>query len=159
MCWGILLKIKRNSQLSKIDRFFFGNANMTKIYSRSLSTIIPQRKDWFSFDPPSQTRSGEDSSSMVNRLEIPSVVNFFFLITPLKCFGCFRTWVLFFNRAWKSNCRYYRYIVISHSCWVLNKNALLPTVFVTYFLEVREEAWKNKTLWKEILRHKHENDE
>ena len=44
MCWGILLKIKRDSQLSKIDHFFFGNANIAKIYSRFLSTIIPQRK-------------------------------------------------------------------------------------------------------------------
>ena len=81
MCWGILLKIKRDSELSKIDRFFFGNANMAKIYSHSLSTIIPHGKDWFAFDPPSQTRSGEDSTWMVNRLEIPRVVHFFFNYT------------------------------------------------------------------------------
>ena len=54
---------------------------MAKIYSRSLSTIIPQGKDWFSFDPPSQTRSSEDSTWMVNRLEIPRVVHFFFNYT------------------------------------------------------------------------------
>ena len=54
---------------------------MAKIYSRSLSTIIPQRKHWFSLDPPSQTRSSEDSTWMVNRLEIPAVVQFFFNYT------------------------------------------------------------------------------
>ena len=51
---------------------------MAKIYSHSLSTIIPHGKDWFSFDPPSQTWSGEDSTWMVNRLEIPRDVHFFF---------------------------------------------------------------------------------
>ena len=51
---------------------------MTRIYLHSLSTIIPQGKDLFSFDPPSQTRSGEDSTWMVNHLEIPRVVHFFF---------------------------------------------------------------------------------
>ena len=54
---------------------------MAKIYSRSLSTIIPQGKDWFLFDPPSQTQSGENSTWMVNRLEIPRVVHFFFHYT------------------------------------------------------------------------------
>ena len=51
---------------------------MAKIYSRSLSTIIPQGKDWFSLDPANQTRSSEDSTWMVNDLEIPGVVHFFF---------------------------------------------------------------------------------
>ena len=61
---------------------------MAKIYSRSLSTIIPPRKDWFSLNPPSQTRLSEDSTWMVNRLEIPRVVHFFFTYT-IKVFWLF----------------------------------------------------------------------
>ena len=83
-----MLKIERNSQLMKVDRFLFGNANMAKIYERSLSTIIAQGKFRDSFDPRSQTLSGE---------EIPRVLDCFsfFFITRLTCFGCFKTDVLF----------------------------------------------------------------
>ena len=76
---------------------------MAKIYESFLSTIIPQGKNWVSFDPRSQTLSGEDSTWMVDRLEIPRVVDtfFFFLITPLNClaelFGCFKTLALFYQ--------------------------------------------------------------
>ena len=52
---------------------------MAKIYESFLSTIIPQGKNKVSFDPRSQTLSGEDSTWMVDRLEIPRVVDFFFL--------------------------------------------------------------------------------
>ena len=52
---------------------------MAKIYESFLSTIIPQGKNWVSFDPRSQTLSGKDSTWMVDRLEIPRVVDFFFL--------------------------------------------------------------------------------
>ena len=52
---------------------------MAKIYESFLSMIIPQGKNWVSFDPRSQTLSGEDSTWMVDRLEIPRVVDFFFL--------------------------------------------------------------------------------
>ena len=51
---------------------------MAKIYESFLSTIIPQEENWVSFDPRSQTLSGEDSTWMVDRLEIPRVVDFFF---------------------------------------------------------------------------------
>ena len=69
---------------------------MAKIYESFLSTIIPQGKIWVLFDPRSQTLSGEDSTWMVDRLEIPRVVVFFFfLITALNCFGCFKTLALF----------------------------------------------------------------
>ena len=57
-----MLKIERNSQLMKVDRFVFGNANMAKIYERSFSTIIAQGKFRDSFDPRSQTLSGEEST-------------------------------------------------------------------------------------------------
>ena len=69
---------------------------MAKIYESFLSTIIAQRKNWVSFDPRSQTLSGEDSTWMVDRLEIPRVVDFFFsLITPLNFFASFKTLALF----------------------------------------------------------------
>ena len=53
---------------------------MAKIYESFLSTIIPQGKNWVSFDPRSQTLLGEDSTWMVDRLEIPRVVDFFFFL-------------------------------------------------------------------------------
>ena len=68
---------------------------MAKIYERSLSTIIAQGKFRDSFDPRSQTLSGEESTWKGDRLEIACVVDFFFLITPLTCFGCFTLDVLF----------------------------------------------------------------
>ena len=51
---------------------------MAKIYESFLSTIIPQGKNWVSFDPRSETLSGEDRTWMVDRLEIPRVVDCFF---------------------------------------------------------------------------------
>ena len=69
---------------------------MAKIYERSLSTIMAQGKFRDSFDPRSQTLSGEESTWKGDRLEIPCVVDcFFFFITPLTCFGCFTLDVLF----------------------------------------------------------------
>ena len=68
---------------------------MAKIYDSSLSTIIAQGKFRDSFNPGSQTRSGEESTWKGDNLEIPCVVNCFFLITRLTCFGCFTLDVLF----------------------------------------------------------------
>ena len=51
---------------------------MAKIYERSLSTIIAQEKFMVSFDPRSQTRSGEESTWKGDRLEISRVVDCFF---------------------------------------------------------------------------------
>ena len=62
----------------KVGRFLFGNANMAKIYERSLSTIIAQGKFRDSFDPRSQTRSSEESTWKGDCLEITRVVEFFF---------------------------------------------------------------------------------
>ena len=67
----------------KVYRFLFGNANMAKIYERSLSTIIAQGKFRDSFDPRSQTRSGEKRTSKGDRLEITRVVEFFFFFLLL----------------------------------------------------------------------------
>ena len=51
---------------------------MAKIYERSLSTIIAPGKFRDSFDPRSQTRSGEESTWKGDCLEITRVVGFFF---------------------------------------------------------------------------------
>ena len=68
----------------KVGRFLFGNANMAKIYERSLSTIIAQGKFRDSFDRRSQTLSGEESNWKGDRLEIPCVLDcFFFLLHVL----------------------------------------------------------------------------
>ena len=68
---------------------------MAEIYERSLSMIIAQGKFRDSFDPGGQTRSGEESTWKGDSLEIPCVVNCFFLIRRLTCFGCFTSDVLF----------------------------------------------------------------
>ena len=75
-----MLKIERNSYLLKVDRFLFSNANMAKIYERSLSTIMAQGKFRDSFDPRSQTLSGEESTWKGECLEIPRVVDCFFCL-------------------------------------------------------------------------------
>ena len=64
----------------KVGRFLFGNANMAKIYGRSLSTIIAHGKFRDAFDPRSQTRSGEESTWKGDRLEITRVVECFFFL-------------------------------------------------------------------------------
>ena len=75
---------------------------MAKIYERSLSTIIAQGKFRDSFDPRSQTRSGEESTWKDDPLEITRVLDcFFFIITRLTCFGCFTSDVLFYQASVK----------------------------------------------------------
>ena len=53
---------------------------MAKIYERLLSTNIPREKRQDSFDPQRENLLGEDSICMVNLLEIPRVIVFFFLL-------------------------------------------------------------------------------
>ena len=67
---------------------------MAKIYERLLSAIKRRENRRDSFDPQRENLLGEDRICMVNLLEIPEVI-FFFLITSLTCFGCFRREVLF----------------------------------------------------------------
>ena len=77
----------------KVDSFSFGNAYIANIHQRFLSTIIPPQKDRDSFDPRSQTHSGEDSTWMVDRLEIPCVVDcfiFFFLFYTTELLWLFQ---------------------------------------------------------------------
>ena len=53
---------------------------MAKIYERLLSTNILKEKRRHSFDPQRRTLLGEDSIYMVNLLETPQVIVFFFLL-------------------------------------------------------------------------------
>ena len=54
---------------------------MAKIYERLLSTNKLRGKRRHSFDPQRVTQLGEDSIYMVNFLETPRVIVFFFFIT------------------------------------------------------------------------------
>ena len=60
--------------------FSSGNVNMAKIYERLLSTNILLEKRRESFDPQRENLLGEDSICMVNLLEIPRVIVFFFFL-------------------------------------------------------------------------------
>ena len=60
------------------DRFSSGNVNMAKIYERLLSKNIPREKRQDSFEPQRINFLGEDSICMVNLLEIPQKIIFFF---------------------------------------------------------------------------------
>ena len=86
---------------------------MAKIYERSLSTIIAQEKFMVSFDPRSQTRSGEKSTWKGDRLEISRVVDCFFFITRLTCLGCFTLDVLFYQASVKIKC-----LTLSVYCYI-----------------------------------------
>ena len=53
---------------------------MAKIYERVLSTNILREKRRDSFDPQRENLLGEDNICMVNLMEIPQVIVFFFLL-------------------------------------------------------------------------------
>ena len=60
---------------------------MAKIYERLLSTNILREKRRHSFDPQRVTLLGEDNICMVNLLETPRVIVFFFnMIDLLRLF-------------------------------------------------------------------------
>ena len=73
---------------------------MAKVYERLLFTNVLREKRLHSFDPQRVTLLGKDSICMVNLLETPRVIVFFF-ITWLTCFGCFRREVLFCQASMK----------------------------------------------------------
>ena len=137
------LEIERNSQLLKVGRFRFGNANMGEIYERSLSTIIAQGKFRDSFDPRSQTRSREESTWKGDRLEITRVVDCFFFY-----YYTFDLLWLFYIRCFVLSSHPKKQTfdtigILLH--YILGEfyrrmPCLLSTVFVTYFLEIRDEA-------------------
>ena len=56
---------------------------MAKVYERLLSTNILREKRRYSFDPQRVILLGEDIICMVNLLEIPRVIFFFYYIIDL----------------------------------------------------------------------------
>ena len=126
----------------KVGRFLFGNANMAKIYERSLSTIIAHEKFRVSFDPRSQTRSGEESTWKGDRLEITRVVDCFFFYYTFDLLWLFyiRCFVLSSQR--KNQMFDTLGILLHHILGEFYRRmpCLLSTVFLTYFLEIREGA-------------------
>ena len=115
---------------------------MAKIYERSLSMIIAQEKFRDSFDPRSQTRSGEESTWKGDHLEITCVVDCFFYSYTFDLLWLFyiRCFVLSSRR---KNQIFDTIGILLH--YILGEfyrilPCLLSTVFLTYFLEIREEA-------------------
>ena len=64
----------------KDDRFSSWNVNMAKIYELLLSTNILREKRRESFDLQRENLLGDDSICIVNLLEIPRVIVFFFFL-------------------------------------------------------------------------------
>ena len=115
---------------------------MAKIYERSLSTIIAQEKFRGSIDPRRQTRSGEESTWKGDRLEITRVVD---------CFSFYSTfhllWLIHMTCFVSSSQRKNQIVdtigtLLHHILGEFYRKmpCLRSTVFVTYFLEIREEA-------------------
>ena len=73
-----MFKIDADLQFLKDDRFSSWNVNMAKIYERLLSTNILRKKRRDSFDPQREKLLGEDS--MVNLLETPRVIVFYYML-------------------------------------------------------------------------------
>ena len=67
---------------------------MAKIYERLLSTNILREKKRHSFDPQRVNLLGEDSICMVNLLETPRVIVFFYYINDLLLLFQKRSFVL-----------------------------------------------------------------
>ena len=117
---------------------------MPKIYERSLSTIIAQEKSRDSFDPRSQICSGEESTWKGDRLEITRVVECFFFFY----YYAFDLLWLFYIRCFVlSSQRKNQIFDTIGTLWhhILGEfyrrmPCLLSTVFLTYLLEIREEA-------------------
>ena len=115
---------------------------MAKIYERSLSTILAQGKFRDSFDPRSQTLSGEENTWKGDRLEIPCVVDCFFF------YYTFDFLWLFYIRCFVSSSERKNQIVdfigtlLHHILGEFYRRmpCFLSTVFVKHFLEIREEA-------------------
>ena len=116
---------------------------MAKIYERSLSTIIAQGTFRDSFDPRSQTLSAEESTWKGERLEIHCAADCFFFF-----YYTFDLPWLFYIRCFVSSSERQNQIVdfiatlLHHILGEFHRRMpwLLSTVFVTYFLEIREEA-------------------
>ena len=116
---------------------------MAKIYERSLSTIIAQGKFRDSFDPRSQTRSGEESTWKGKRLEIIRVVDcFFFFDYTFHLLWMFHIRCFVLSSQRKNQIVDTIGTLLHHILGEFYRRmpCLLSTVFVTYFLEIREET-------------------
>ena len=116
---------------------------MAKIYERSLSTIIAHEKFRVSFDPRSQTRSGEESNWKSDRLEITRVVDcFFFYYYTFDLLWLF--YIICFVLSSQRTKQIFDTIgILLHHIlgeFYRRMPCLLCTVFLTYFLEIREAA-------------------
>ena len=117
---------------------------MAKIYERSLSTILAQGKFRDSFDPRSQARSGEESTWKGDRLEITRVVDcfFFYYYYTFDLLWLFHSRCFVLSSQRKNQVVDSIAILLHHILGEFYRTmpCLLSTVFVTYFLEIREEA-------------------
>ena len=115
---------------------------MAKIYERSLSTIMAQGKFRDSFDPRNQTLSGEESTWKGDRLEIPCVVDFFFFYYTFDLLWLFHIRCFVLSSERKNQIVDTIGTLLHHFPGEFYRRmpCLLSTVFVTYFLEIREEA-------------------
>ena len=115
---------------------------MAKIYDRSLSTIIARGKFRDSFDPRSQARSGEENTWKGDHLEILCVVDCFFFYYTFDLLSLFYISCFVLSSQRKKQIFDTIAILLHHILGEFYRRmpCLLSTVFLTYFLEIREEA-------------------
>ena len=115
---------------------------MAKIYERFLSTIIAQGKFRESFDPRCQTLSGEENTWKGDRLEIPRVVDCFFFYYTFDLLWLFHIRCFVSLRERKKQIVDFIGILVHYILGEFYRRmpCFLSTVFVTHFLEIREEA-------------------
>ena len=115
---------------------------MAKIDERSLSTFIAQGKVRDSFDPRSQTLSGEESTWKDDRLEITRVVEFFFFYYTFDLLWLFYITCFVFLSKRKNQIVDTIGTLLHHILGEFYRRmpCLLSTVFLKYLLEIREEA-------------------
>ena len=115
---------------------------MAKIYEYSLSTIIAQGKFRDSFDPRCQTLSGEENTWKGDRLEIPCVVDSFFFYYTFDLLWLFHIRCFVSSSERKNQIVDFIGTLLHHILGEVYRRmpCFLSTVFVTHFLEIREEA-------------------
>ena len=115
---------------------------MAKIYERSLSTIIAQGKFRDSFDPRSQTLSGEENTWKGDHLEIPCVVDCFFFYYTFDFLWLFHIRCFVSSSERKNQIVDFIGTLLHHILGEFYRRmpCFLSTVFVTHFLEIREKA-------------------
>ena len=115
---------------------------MAKVYELFLSTIIAQGKFRDSFDPRSPTLSGEESTWKGEHLEIPRVVDCFFFYYTFHLLWQFHITCFVLSSQRKNQIVDTIGTLLHYILGEFNRRmpCCLSTVFVTYFLEIREEA-------------------